>query len=129
MNNYDMWIKKRENETLEYKCSSRWTSDRKRAAMENRPANDPGVVVYNSVLIGQGITRKWRPRRITLMICRLSAIRSVLNWVSSRYWLDPGSDEDDEGTQERVSRVDRSLVVEASYFTLDECDKIPVCEV
>jgi len=104
-----MWIGKRENETLKYKCSSRWTSDRKSAAMENRPSNDPGVVMYNKCL---DWAKDFKKMRNTKDICRLSATISVLNWVSSRYWLD----------QMRMIRVgvNRSSVVEAPYFTLDE---------
>ena len=122
-----MWIKKRENETLKYKCSSRWTSDRKSAAMENRPANDPGgVVMYNKCL---GWARDLKNMKETkdyadLQVeCNKKCVE--LGFIKAL----AGSDEDDEGTQERVSRVDRSSVVEAPYFTLDECDKIPVYEV
>jgi hypothetical protein len=82
-----------------------------------KTANDPGVVMYNKCLDWARDHKKMKTTKDYTDLQVECNNRSALNWVSSRYWLDPGSDEDDEGTQERVSRVDRSLVlVEASFY-------------
>jgi hypothetical protein len=124
MNSYDMWIEKRENETLKYKCSTRWTSNRKSAAMENRPDSDPGVAMYNKCLDWARDLKKLKDTRdyadlrieCNKKCCELGYIKVLA-----------GLEEED--ALERVSRVDRSSIVEAPWFCIDDIDKIPEYEV
>jgi hypothetical protein len=129
MNSYEMWIKKRDNETLKYKCSSRWTSDRKSAAMENRSGDDPGVRMYNKCL-------NWaRDLKILKDTSDYADLQVECNKKCSQLGYikelkrSPDDEDDDESNCERVSRVDRSSIAEAPTIRLGDIDMIPVYEI
>ena len=49
-NCYLDWLNKMKNPSLKYKSKTKWTSDRKKPAMEDRDDTDPGVIAYNKCL-------------------------------------------------------------------------------
>jgi hypothetical protein len=49
-NSYLDWVNKMKNPSLKYKSKTKWTSDRKKPAMEDRDDTGPGVIAYNKCL-------------------------------------------------------------------------------
>jgi hypothetical protein len=125
LNSYDMWMAKRQNTGLKYQCTSRWTSNRKSAAMENRADDDPGVVMYNKCLAW---ARDLKRLKGTDEYCDLQIMCNSMS-CEMGYFKGCGSNDADGNASRENSRNVRMDVSEAPTMDLDELDMIPVVSI
>ena len=124
LNSYDMWMAKRKNSVLKYQCTSRWTSNRKSAAMENRPADDPGVEMYNKCLTW---ARDLKKLKGTDEYCDLQILCNSMSCKMGYFkGCSSGSDKDANNGNTRNVRADVDV---APTIELDVLDMIPGVEI
>lgn len=123
-NCYLDWLNKMKNPSLKYKSKTKWTSDRKKPAMEDRDDTDPGVIAYNKCLDWSRELKKLKGTKEYGLLQRQCNKKAVEIGFLKEWGKEAGRF---SGTAKKTETQD--VVEEAPVFELDDYETIPIVEI